>query len=135
MRERVQFSADSLFTFDKSAVKPAGMRALDAFAAKLTGSRFEMITVTGYSDRLGSHAYNMRLSIRRAAAVKAYLVNTAGIPADKIVARGADGSDPVTKPGECKGTRATPRLIACLQPDRRVEVDVEGSRPVAATDH
>jgi OOP family OmpA-OmpF porin len=87
-----------------------------------------VITVTGYTDRLGAHAYNLRLSARRAAAVKAYLVRTAGIPADKIVARGADGSDPVTKPGECKGTRPTAKLIACLQPDRRVEVDVEGTR-------
>jgi len=128
VRERVQFSADSLFAFDRSAVKPAGQRALDAFAAQLAGSRFQVITVTGYTDRLGAHAYNLRLSARRAAAVKEYLVRTAGIPADKIVARGADGSDPVTKPGECKGTRPTAKLIACLQPDRRVEVDVEGTR-------
>ncbi|NNM62326.1 MAG: OmpA family protein [Steroidobacteraceae bacterium] len=87
-----------------------------------------MVTITGYSDRLGRHAYNMRLSQQRAAAVRAYRMRTAGIPADKIQARGADGSDPVTKPGECKCTRATAKLIACLQPDRRVEVDVEATQ-------
>ncbi|MHB1872176.1 MAG: OmpA family protein [Steroidobacteraceae bacterium] len=129
MRQRVQFSADSLFTFDKATVKPAGRRALDAFARQLVGATFKVIAVTGYTDRLGAHAYNMRLSARRAAEVKAYLVQTAGITEDKIVARGADGSDPVTKPGECWGTRPTAILIASPQPDRRVEVDVE--RPQA----
>ena len=56
------------------------------------------------------------------------LVETAGISADKITARGADGADPVTRPDECKGQRRTPELIACLQPDRRVDVEVAGSR-------
>jgi OOP family OmpA-OmpF porin len=135
MRKRVQFSADSLFTFDKATVKPAGRRALDAFASQLVGARLKVITVTGYTDRLGAYAYNMRLSARRAAAVKAYLVRTAGIPDDKIVARGADGSDPVTKPGKCRGTRPTANLIACLQPDRRVEVDVEGTQDGDAVDN
>jgi OmpA-OmpF porin, OOP family len=55
-------------------------------------------------------------------------VESAGIPAGKIAARGTDGSDPVTKPGECKGKKATKKLIACLQPDRRVEVEVSGTR-------
>lgn len=128
IREHVQFSADSLFAFDSSRIKPAGRRALNAFAAQLARARFKVVTITGYSDRLGRHAYNMKLSQRRAAAVRAYLMRTAGIPADKIQARGADGSDPVTKPGECKGTRATAKLIACLQPDRRVEVDVEATQ-------
>jgi OOP family OmpA-OmpF porin len=69
----------------------------------------------------------MKLSTRRAEAVKAYL-ESAGIPAGKIAARGTDGSDPVTKPGQCKGKKATPKLIACLQPDRRVEVEVSGTK-------
>ncbi|NNM61550.1 MAG: OmpA family protein [Steroidobacteraceae bacterium] len=125
----MSFSADSLFAFNRDTVKPAGKQALDEFAAKLKGSRFEEIVVTGYTDRLGSKAYNLRLSQRRADAVKAYLVETTGIPADKITTRGADGSDPVTTPGECKGTRRTAKLIACLQPDRRVEVEVDGTKP------
>ena len=92
------------------------------------GANFDLVTVTGHTDRIGSHAYNMKLSTRRAEAVKTYLVESAGIPAGKIAARGTDGSDPVTKPGECKGKNATKQLIACLQPDRRVEVVVSGTR-------
>ena len=121
---KVTFSADSLFDFDKAAVKPAGKEALDKFAADLRGTSFDLITVTGHTDRIGSHAYNMKLSTRRAAAVQAYLVESAGFPAGKIGAKGVDGADPVTKPGECQGKKATKALIACLQPDRRVEVEV-----------
>ena len=90
------------------------------------------ITVTGYTDRIGSHEYNLKLSARRAETVKSYLVEIAGIPADKVTAQGADGSDPVTKPDECPGQKRTPQLIACLQPDRRVDVEVVGSRLQAA---
>src|ERR1035437_7747306 len=125
---KVTFSEDSLFAFDKATVKPDGKQALDKLAADLRGANFDVITVTGHTDRIGSHAYNMGLSTRRAEAVKAYLVEAAGIPAGKIAARGTDGSDPVTKPGECKGKKATKALIACLQPDRRVEVEVSGTR-------
>jgi OOP family OmpA-OmpF porin len=125
---KVVFSADSLFDFDKENVKPAGREALDKFAADLRGTQFDVISVTGHTDRIGSDAYNMKLSTRRAEAVKTYLVEPAGIPAGKIVARGTSGSEPVTKPGECKGDKATKKLIACLQPDRRVEVEVSGTR-------
>lgn len=125
---KVAFSADSLFDFNKQEVKPAGKQALDTFAADLKGTHFEVITVTGHTDRIGSHEYNMKLSTRRAEAVKSYLVESAGIPADKIMARGINGSEPVTKPGECKGEKATKQLIACLQPDRRVEIEVSGTK-------
>jgi OOP family OmpA-OmpF porin len=131
-RKRVSFSADSLFDFGKAIVKPAGKQGLDTFAAELRGDQFDVITVTGYTDRLGAPAYNQKLSERRAEAVKSYLVETSGIPAGKITARGADGSEPVTTPETCKGQRRTPELIACLQPDRRVDVEVTGTRLQAA---
>ncbi|OIQ92505.1 outer membrane protein A precursor [mine drainage metagenome] len=121
---KVTFSSDSLFQFGKATMLPAGKRDLDEFAAKLKGADFELITVTGHTDRIGSHAYNMKLSTRRAETVKNYLVEAAGISADKISAKGVDGSDPVTRPGDCKGVKVTKKLIACLQPDRRVEVEV-----------
>ena len=127
LRKNVSFSADSLFDFGKETVKPQGKQALQTFATELKGAQFEVITVTGYSDRIGSHEYNMKLSTRRAEAVKSYLVDV-GIPEGKITARGADGSNPVTKPEQCKGDRRTAELIACLQPDRRVEVEVAASR-------
>jgi len=125
---KVAFSADSLFGFDKSTVTPEGKQHLDKFAADLRGADFDVITVTGHTDRIGGQDYNMRLSTRRAEAVKNYLVESAGIPAGKISARGTNGSDPVTKPGDCVGHKATKKLIACLQPDRRVEVEVSGTK-------
>ncbi len=128
---KVTFSADSLFDFDKATVKPEGKEALNKFVADLRGTDFAVVTVTGHTDRIGSEAYNMALSARRAEAVKNYLVETSRIPADKIAARGVGESDPVTKPGECKGRqvpKASKELIACLQADRRVEIEVSGTR-------
>ena len=125
---RVTFSADALFDFDKATVKPEGKQALNKFAADVRGTKFDVITVTGHTDRIGSDAYNMKLSTRRAEAVKSYLVDPAGLPAAKITARGAGESSPVTRPGDCKGTKTTKPLIACLQPDRRVDVEVSGTK-------
>jgi OOP family OmpA-OmpF porin len=126
--KKVTFSSDSLYDFDKSTVKPAGKEELDKFAADLKGANFDVITDTGHTDRIGAHDYNMKLSSRRAEAVKAYLVESAGIPAEKIVTSGVDGADPVTKPEDCKGKKVSKKLIACLQPDRRVEVEVSGTK-------
>jgi len=125
---KVSFSADSLFDFDKASVKPTGQQELDKFAAELKGTQFDAINVTGHTDRIGSHAYNQKLSERRAEAVKGYLVTSAGIAGDKIVTKGVDGAEPVTKQGECQGKKVSKALIACLQPDRRVEVEVVGTR-------
>jgi OOP family OmpA-OmpF porin len=126
--KKVTFSADSLFDFDNASMKPAGKLAVDRFAADLRGTDFSVVRVTGYTDRIGSHAYNVKLAMRRAEAVKAYLVESAGIAADKIGTAGAGEADPVTKPDECKGGRKTRALIACLQADRRVEIEVSGTR-------
>jgi OOP family OmpA-OmpF porin len=87
VRKRLSFSADSLFDFGKDTVRPEGKNKLREFASQLQGDRFRIITVTGHTDRIGSHEYNLSLSTRRAESVKAYLVET-GIPADKVVARG-----------------------------------------------
>ena len=125
---RVQFSADSLFTFDKAVVRPEGKAALDAFAKDLQGARYSTVSVEGNTDRLGSDAYNQKLSQVRADAVKAYLITSAGMVGTKISAIGRGESNPVTKPGDCKGNTANAALIACLQPDRRVDVEVTGER-------
>lgn len=126
--KRVQFSADSLFTFDKAVVRPDGKAALDGFARELQGTRYSTISVEGNTDRLGSEAYNQKLSQERADAVKAYLITAAGVDSQKITAVGRGESNPMTKPEDCKGTKANPALIACLQPDRRVDVEVTGER-------
>lgn len=131
----VAFSADSFFDFDRALIKPAGRQALDKFALDLRGTQFDAITVAGHTDRIGSPAYNLRLSASRAEAVRDYLVQSGGIPASKITARGLGEGTPVTKPGECQGRqspKASQALIACLQPDRRVEVEVSGTKVVPA---
>lgn len=127
-RRRVTYSAESMFTFDQSEVRAEGKAALDGFARELEGTRFEMITVTGHTDRLGSEAYNQTLSQQRAEAVKQYLVTTDRVDPMKITASGKSETEPVTKPDDCKGKKAGTALIACLQPDRRVEIEVIGTR-------
>lgn len=124
---RVSFSADTLFSFDHSEIGPQGKAALDQFAHELAGTHFDAITVEGHTDRLGSQAYNKKLSMRRAEAVKSYLVS-AGVDAGRIAAVGMSESKPVTKAEDCRGTKPNPNLIACLQPDRRVDVEVTGTQ-------
>lgn len=126
-RKRVSFSADSLFTFDQWVVRPEGKTALDTFTQELKGSQYDVINVEGHTDRLGSNAYNEKLSLKRADAIKNYLV-TNGLDAAKISAIGKGETEPLTKPGDCKGNKRNAKLIACLQPDRRVEVEVVGTR-------
>lgn len=127
-RKRVSFSAESLFVFDTAQVQPQGMRSLDAFAKELEGTQFNTITVEGHTDRLGAQAYNQRLSEERAEAVKRYLVESGKVDATRISAIGKGESMPVNKPEDCKGHKHTSKLIACLQPDRRVEIEVVGTR-------
>jgi OOP family OmpA-OmpF porin len=126
VRRRVSFSAESLFGFDQSTVKPEGRAALDKFAADTRGTQFDVISVEGHTDRLGTAEYNQRLSLRRAEAVKAYLVSSGGFAADKVNVVGKGESSPVTQAADCKGSRPTAKLIACLQPDRRVDIEVSG---------
>lgn len=128
MPERVTFTAESLFGFDQDKIGPAGQQALDGFTQNLQGVQYDTIQITGHTDRLGSDAYNLGLSERRANAVKGYLVNTRGLDASRITATGVGESQPVTQPGDCPGTKRTAALVACLQPDRRVDVDVQGTR-------
>jgi OOP family OmpA-OmpF porin len=123
----VSFTADALFGFDRSTIRPEGKAALDAFARDMAGTQFNVIVVNGYADRVGTTAYNQTLSLQRAEAVKAYLV-AGGLDASKITATGLGEGTPVTKEGDCKATLPKAELHACLQPDRRVDVDVSGTR-------
>ncbi len=126
VRERVALDADALFDFDKAVLRPKGRDALDAFMGKFQGAELQTITAVGHTDRLGSDQYNQRLSEQRAAAVKDYLVSK-GIEPSNVRAEGMGESQPVTKAGECVGGKSK-KLIACLQPDRRVEIEVIGTR-------
>lgn len=125
---RVHLSADSMFGFDKAALGPNGKSTLDNFAKETEGVKFDAISVEGNADRLGNAAYNEKLSLQRAEAVKAYLATTPQLQNATISATGKGESNPMTKPGECVGTKPTKALVACLQPDRRVDVEMTGVR-------
>lgn len=124
--ERVTLDADTLFDFDQSTLSPAGKEVLDTFVVALRDITPEVISAVGHTDRFGSNAYNQHLSEQRAAAVKAYLVSK-GIDANRVVTEGRGESQPATKPADCKGAKST-AVIGCLQPDRRVDVEIIGNR-------
>jgi OOP family OmpA-OmpF porin len=124
---RVSFAAESLFDFDKSTIRPEGKTALDTFARDLAGTQFDVIVVEGHADRIGTEAYNQTLSVQRAEAVKAYLVASGGMDPNKINAKGV-GEMQASQAGDCKATLPKAELRTCLQPDRRVDVDVTGTR-------
>ncbi len=66
--------------------------------------------------------------MQRADVVKGYLVSNGRLDAAKVSSQGKGESTPITKPGDCKGNTANAKLIACLQPDRRVDIEVVGTR-------
>ena len=119
-------SADALFDFDKAVLRPEGRAKLDDVVARSGRLALEVVIAVGHADRIGKAAYNQRLSERRGAAVKDYLVSK-GIPANRIYTEGKGSNQPVTKPGDCKGPKS-PKVIACLQPDRRVDIEIIGVR-------
>ena len=123
---KVTLSADTLFDFDKAVLKPEGKARLDQLAAESKGMKLEVIMAVGHTDRIGSAAYNQKLSERRAAAVKTYLVSK-GVDANRVYTEGKGKTQPVTGT-KCDGIKNRKELIACLQPDRRVDVEVIGSK-------
>lgn len=121
--QKVTYQAETLFDFDKAILKPAGKAKLDELAQRIEALNLEVVVATGHTDRIGTVAYNDRLSMRRAQAVKAYLVSK-GVPADRIYTEGKGKRQPVTTGCNQRNRKA---LIACLAPDRRVEVEVVGT--------
>ena len=124
--QKLSFSADALFAFDRSELKPEGRVMLDDLVRQLNGATYDVISATGHTDRFGSNEYNQKLSERRANAVKEYLVSK-DILASRINAEGKGETQPVTKSGDCPGAKSA-KVIACLQPDRRVDIEVTGTQ-------
>ncbi|WP_421338157.1 porin OmpA [Aeromonas veronii] len=123
-------SSDVLFEFNKATLKPAANQALDALFSQIVAANPKdgVATVIGYTDRIGSDNYNLALSEKRAQSVASYLVSK-GLYADKVRVEGRGKANPVA--GNNCASRSKQELIACLAPDRRVEIHLEGvSQPV-----
>lgn len=123
---------ETLFGFDKSDMSKAGKQKMnDEIVGKMKEyPQDEVVLITGYADRIGSEEYNMELSQRRADAVKTYLVDQ-GIDGNRIETAARGEADPVASCDNIKGkaNRNNKALIACLQPNRRIVLDIKGQQP------
>ncbi|OAM30037.1 MULTISPECIES: OmpA family protein [Eikenella] len=131
--EVLSLASNFLFGFDKFNLRPEARTTLDQLAQRLAGSNVQSVRVEGNTDFMGSDAYNQRLSERRANTVSQYLVSR-GVPAEKISAVGL-GESQAKMTEQCQqevrnlGRRASAArkrsaLIACIEPDRRVDVRI-----------
>ena len=128
--EKITIAADALFDFDKATLRPEGKAKLDELVSKSKAIKLEVILVVGHTDRIGSDAYNQKLSERRSAAVKEYLV-AKGIEANRVYTEGKGEKQPVTG-DKCKNMGAesgkNKKLVECLQPDRRADIEIIGTK-------
>ena len=121
--EKVTTASTVNFDFDRYVIRPDARSKLDDLVGSLRNVNLEVVIAVGHADRLGSDSYNMKLSVRRADSVKAYLVSK-GVAASRIYTEGKGERQPVK---DCKGSGKTKALIACLEPNRRVETEAVGS--------
>ncbi len=126
----ISLSADALFDFDSAKLKPEGIAAVDELASNLKRAKaIDVITVIGYTDRFGSVAHNRDLSRRRAQAV-ADALKQRGVDPVHFDVRGAGSTAPVVM---CPGPKKA-AVIACLAPNRRVEIRVSAQAAASAPD-
>ncbi len=124
---------ETLFAYNKSEMSASGKQKMhDEVIGKMHEyPKDEVVLITGYTDRIGSDEYNMKLSQHRADAVKAYLVEQ-GIDGNRIETAARGKADPIVSCDNIKGkaNRKNKALIACLQPNRRIVLDLKGQMPV-----
>lgn len=131
--EKVTLSSDVLFEFGKAKLRPEGQQKLDELAGRMGDANVEEIVAVGHADRIASEPYNQKLSEERANAVKVYLVDK-GVSPELVKAEGKGESQPVADCSRMGPERANNRkLVSCLQPDRRVEIEVFGTRETSGT--
>jgi outer membrane protein OmpA-like peptidoglycan-associated protein len=116
--ERYTLSATELFEFDKATLRMPQPKLDEIAQAMRRDPQIDQVTITGHTDRIGSDAYNLKLSRQRAEAVKAYLVGK-GVESRRLVAVGKGKAEPVV---QCND-KDRAALIRCLEPNRRVEVE------------
>ncbi|MFS1538189.1 MAG: porin OmpA [Candidatus Phlomobacter fragariae] len=123
--------SDVLFGFNEHTLKPAGKAELDELYSELTNldPNKGHVMILGYTDRIGSPSYNKPLSQKRAHEVMSYLVSK-GISANVIGSQGRGEENPITG-STCNNTQPRKALINCLAPDRRVEIEIQGTTEVA----
>ena len=128
--KRFTLTSDVLFDFGKATLKPAGKTALTKLYNQIRNldMKDHQTVVFGYTDRIGSVAANQKLSQARAQSVVNFLT-AKGINANRITATGRGAANPVTG-ATCKSVKAHKKLVACLAPDRRVEIEVKGLKDV-----
>ncbi|MFI0545539.1 MAG: OmpA family protein [Brachymonas sp.] len=131
VREQLRIDADGYFYFDRSGgtdLLPEGRKKIEDLAQTLkTWKKIESVHIIGFTDRLGSEAYNLRLSQARAETVRSYL-QSQQVPVEQISVAGLGKLKPVTTPEQCPSTLPRKALIDCLQPDRRIEIQLIGSK-------
>ena len=115
--EKITMASDAHFDFDKAILKAEGKAKLDDLVGKLKAVNLEVVIAIGHTDSVGSAAYNQKLSLRRADAVKGYLVSK-GIEANRIYTEGKGKSQPI----------ADNKTAAGRAKNRRVEIEVVGTR-------
>ena len=114
------------FDFDKAVLRPEVKDVLDVLATQLQEAEYDRLDIIGFTDRIGTEEYNQQLSERRAWAVARYLMGK-GVPLSKLRVEGRGERESLLSGGECADVRGTD-LIACLQRDRRVQIEASVRR-------
>lgn len=124
--ETITLESDTLFAFgraDFQSLKNEGQNQLSAIASKLLNTpNIGKIVISGHADQLGDSQGNLQVSRQRAQTIRTYLVGK-GVPAELVVAQGEGSRKPLVN---CDMQQPRAQLIKCLEPNRRVEIEVRG---------